>query len=386
MNFKKNKIAYYLQSVDVLGMSIPPVYLLWQLAGLTLGDILFLQGIFSLFLLVLEYPSGIVADRFGRRNTVAFGILFTAFGLMGYAVAKTFLQFVVVELLFAIGLASVSGANTAFIWDSAVDSGNEESAAHIINTGVMVRTGSNIVLLLLGSLLMLVDPFLPLYVGMVYLFFAASAMAVSEEPKKHRILSGGMILRESLVYVKTRRFIEVLLLSSLLFIPLRVAFWAYIPKLQANDVDPAFFSLVLMMANVIVFLMSWMVRRGRVYGGKILGIAMASVLAGIALFVLPLDLFGVLLAIGLHQIGRGAISIISVVQLNEGLDSEVRASVQSLKSMLLSIGYFMFASAANLVESWILFLNFLLTCVILLLYLPIAKLGQGDPTAVPLPA
>ncbi len=359
MNFKRNKILFYLQSVDVLGMSIPAVYLIWQNAGLDLADIILLQGIFGLFILFLEYPSGILADRFGRRNAVVIGQGFTALGLIGYLMASTFASFVIVELVFAVGLAAVSGANIAFIWDSATEAGKGEHAKEIVNTGIMITTGSNMILLLIGAGLMIVDTYLPVYLAISYLCVLTILLLAGEEPKRITSLSTGMIFRQSTKYLGQRKFIEVIVISAIPMISLNIAFWAYIPKLQENKVNEAWFSIVLMLANMVAFSTATLMRRRKAYSYRSMLIAFVASIIGTGLFVLKLDTFGVLLAIILHQIARGIIPTLVAVMVNELADSNVRVSVQSLKSMIVNLAYFIvsFFAIIPLINSHLMELN-----------------------------
>ncbi len=387
MNFKRNRMLFYLQSVDVLGMSIPTIYLIWQRAGLDLADILLLQGIFGLFVLLLEYPSGILADRFGRRNAVAIGKGFTALGLIGYMMGSSLVHFVFIELIFAVGLAAVSGANIAFIWDSAIEAGEEPHAKEIVNTGIMITTGSNMTLLLIGVGLMLINAYLPIYIGIVYLCVLAIVLLMGDEPKKVTLLSAGKILKQSTKYLGQRKFIEVVVISAITMISLRIAFWAYIPKLQDNQVHETWYSVVLMMANMVAFSTAALLRRKKTYSYQSMMIAFAAAAVGIGMFIFRLNVLGVIIAIILHQVARGIIPTLAAVMVNELADSEVRASVQSLKSMVTNLAYFAISSLAfiPLVKPHIMILNFAVVMVLILsaLFLRVAESSRKTVNPIP---
>src|SRR5512137_1383686 len=77
-----------------------------------------LQAWFMLASFALEVPTGAVADRFGRKASVALAglVLGTASAL--YASFPRLWVFALGELLFATGMALLSGADEALAYDS----------------------------------------------------------------------------------------------------------------------------------------------------------------------------------------------------------------------------------------------------------------------------
>ncbi len=67
--------------------------------GLTLAQILLLQGIFSLATLLMEYPSGYLSDRFGYRFALTFASLLGLAGWSWYTIANSFADVLVAEVL-----------------------------------------------------------------------------------------------------------------------------------------------------------------------------------------------------------------------------------------------------------------------------------------------
>ncbi|MHA2289628.1 MAG: hypothetical protein ACXABG_12665, partial [Promethearchaeota archaeon] len=117
---KKNVRAYLTGQVAWLAAIIPAVVQLWQENGLSFAQILFLQGLFGLSMLILEFPSGVFADLKDRKTVLTIGHLFIALGSITYSVSHNFTQFLLAEVIYAIGLSSISGADTATIWDTCI--------------------------------------------------------------------------------------------------------------------------------------------------------------------------------------------------------------------------------------------------------------------------
>ena len=119
------KRLYWLAFIDEFG----PVYAVWTLIfndnGVTTGQISIAFLVSALAALVLEIPSGAVADRVDRRRLLA-----TAFALRGGAlclwlVSPTFTTLIIGAVIFAIHDSAASGAWQALVHDELEAVGDE---------------------------------------------------------------------------------------------------------------------------------------------------------------------------------------------------------------------------------------------------------------------
>src|SRR6266481_39622 len=70
---------------------IPIITIFWKdQIGMSLADIMNLQAIFSVAAVLLEFPSGYVADRLGRRASLLVAALLWVAGWVLYATGTTF--------------------------------------------------------------------------------------------------------------------------------------------------------------------------------------------------------------------------------------------------------------------------------------------------------
>ena len=100
---------------------IPVLVPLFQQNDLTLGDVFLLQGVFMLVMMVLEIPSGYLADRWGRKNIILTGACFGISGILLYTVCTTFVGFFIAEVLCAILVSFHSGTLDAFMYDTLLE-------------------------------------------------------------------------------------------------------------------------------------------------------------------------------------------------------------------------------------------------------------------------
>jgi MFS family permease len=109
-------------------MAILTVFLKREI-GFGVTEIMLLQGVFGLAMVVFEFPSGYLADRIGYRACliVAFVLWTVAWPIYGYA--DNWLGVATAELLLGVGMAMLSGCDTALMYESLLADGREQDFA-----------------------------------------------------------------------------------------------------------------------------------------------------------------------------------------------------------------------------------------------------------------
>lgn len=115
-NIKKLYAFSFLQ-MSLFPMAI--ITLFWKdQIGLTLTEILLLQGIFSIAMVVMEYPSGYLSDRIGYRAALNFAALLGIIGWGLYTWADSFNQVLVAEIILGISISFISGSDSALLYET----------------------------------------------------------------------------------------------------------------------------------------------------------------------------------------------------------------------------------------------------------------------------
>ena len=95
-----------------------------EIAGsITLG-----MSVFSIMMIataILEFPTGLIADKIGRKNTVIIGCFCSLIYAVILAATQSYLGLVLVAIFEGLERAFFSGNNEAFIYDSLKDAGKE---------------------------------------------------------------------------------------------------------------------------------------------------------------------------------------------------------------------------------------------------------------------
>lgn len=100
-----------------LGEAIWFVYLI-ETRGLTIAHALLFDAVFFSSLLLSEVPTGVVADRYGRRISMLSGSLVISAGFIVFALADWLAVLLTSYVLFGIGAALMSGADDAYLFDA----------------------------------------------------------------------------------------------------------------------------------------------------------------------------------------------------------------------------------------------------------------------------
>lgn len=89
-----------------------------QARGLSLLQVSSIGSIIIVTIFVAEVPTGVIADRIGRKWSVVTAIALQAIGEWLYLFASGYPAFVLIAILAGVGYAFLSGANEALIYDS----------------------------------------------------------------------------------------------------------------------------------------------------------------------------------------------------------------------------------------------------------------------------
>jgi MFS family permease len=121
-NVKNNYIFSFLISLS-LTESIWMLFLAYR--GMSLWEIGLLESIYHIFSLSFEMPTGMIADRFGRRLSRTLGRVMTFLACLIMLGSHSFSMFAIAFLFTALGNNLESGAGDALIYDSLLELGEE---------------------------------------------------------------------------------------------------------------------------------------------------------------------------------------------------------------------------------------------------------------------
>lgn len=107
-------------------LGLPIAVIFYQDNGINLSQVFWIQAFFSFVILVLEVPSGSIADRFSYKKSMLAGAVFIFFGNWVYVFAHDLSHFLFGVFLLGVGSSLVSGCDSALLYDSLAELEKEE--------------------------------------------------------------------------------------------------------------------------------------------------------------------------------------------------------------------------------------------------------------------
>jgi len=165
-----------------------PFYLLW--GGISYAEIFILQAFYAICSFALEVPTGVVADKYGRKVSISLGMFC---GAASYAVMGSYPHlavFFIAKFLAAMGLAFISGADKALMYETVKKDKFKKSYSRMLS---MVKAGYMIgspVGSTLAALMILPSPnnlWIPVMIGIIpQAAGGLLILTVKEKQVKHR--------------------------------------------------------------------------------------------------------------------------------------------------------------------------------------------------------
>ncbi|MBV1904752.1 MAG: MFS transporter [Pseudomonadales bacterium] len=179
----------------------------FETRGLDIQDVFLLQAVFAAVILVMEIPSGYLADVLGRKRTLVVGALFLGVGHSLLLVADSFTSLMLFEIGLGIGVSLVSGSDLALLYDSEIALGRSARRQRkVVGRLYTVHTASEAVASIVCSIILLFwsfDAAIYVQVTVGWMPFLISLTLV-EPPVERLVASGhvqnfGVILRRLLL-------------------------------------------------------------------------------------------------------------------------------------------------------------------------------------------
>jgi MFS family permease len=130
---------YYLYVATQAAWFTTPIWNVFLLAkGLSFTQLGVLNGAWWAATVLGEVPTGYVADRIGRRNSLLVGALTHVVCVLAFGLLNTFWPILAVYTVWGIGRTFRSGSESAWLYDTLADQMNEDRFAHVKGRGTSV--------------------------------------------------------------------------------------------------------------------------------------------------------------------------------------------------------------------------------------------------------
>lgn len=310
-------------------------------------EVMLLQGIYSITIVILEIPSGYLADVLGRKKTLLIGTVMGFTGFLCYSLSAGFMGFLLAEIILGIGQSLISGADSAMLYDSLVDMKKEKQymkyEGRITSFGNIAEAVAGI----FGGILAGISIRLP-YIAQTGIAFIAIPAAFSLiEPVRHN-LNTSLKFRDILNVVKFSLFENKDLKRNIFFsaligtATLTMAWFVQLVFLELKIPVNFNFGLLWTMLNLTVGLVAALAYKIEAKIGNLTGIILIAILVPLGYLLLSFPLtYPSLIIIFVFYAVRGYATPVLKDYIHKITESNVRATVLSVRNFIIRLNFFL---------------------------------------------
>lgn len=236
--------------------------------GLTIDQVVWLSGIFGFALLLVEIPTGYMADRLGRKKTLLLGVAALVASGVVHWFAYGFSAFVLAFVALAFGKACFSGTEEALLYDTLKESGREGEMLRQNSRLLSAQNLPKIFLPFLGAVIAqgLTDGQFRVLIGLdlAGLVAAVAVLLLIVEPEHRKdvtTLEKG-IFRESVETIRAHPELFVAAMNKLIpFVATMLVWRLYQPYLLERGIPAIGLGAFYVIVHSVMFSLKWAAER-----------------------------------------------------------------------------------------------------------------------------
>src|SRR2546423_7327081 len=324
-----------------------PIWVVFlQRKGLSLTQVGLLEGVAWTITAFLEVPTGAIADRWGRKASIAAGASLygvAMFLILTQALSPTFL---LGYALWNSSTAFVSGADSALLYDSLKADGRAAEAAKQSGRYAAINQASQGIASLVGAAIATIDINLCFAIcGFLGLAAAALVLTIHEPPRANEdgeAYLGYWRTLKTAVRIAARRPVVralVLLNATILVVPLVVYYVLLQPYSLGVGLPLAALGVVVIAVQVSTVVASWLAFRaeGRFDLTTVVAVALGVLIAATAVLAAAPSIPSLALMLAVALVPALLTPLLSA-RLNDLIPSGQRATILSLGALLFELG------------------------------------------------
>jgi MFS family permease len=347
MKLKRNIPLIYIISALMWGRFFIPVLALFYIASkVTLAQFSIIMGVFSLSIVLLDVPTGVIADLLGKKNTLLLSRFCYIIEIILVAFFNGFWIFLIAKIISGLGVSLSSGTGSAMLFDTLKKQKRVDQHKRISGSISMVSNISMAVVFIIGAYLFSINPKLPAIVSLPFIVLGFVLTFFLEEPYRiHKIFNFKNYfkhLKEGFVYFKKSPYIKYicclsLFVSAAISISLSMSS-VYFAKIL---IPVSFIGVLAFVSSMITAFSSKKAHVLEKFFGEKKSLILIQILAVIALFLIALlvPYYGYLLYLIIPFIS-GFSGVILGDYLNHHIQSSHRSTVLSINGMFSNFGIF----------------------------------------------
>lgn len=218
---KSNIWKYYLAvSLAYFAFYTPIIQLFYLAHGFTIFKIATLGIVWTITKIILEVPSSIIADKFGRKKVLILSSLFAISQMIMLIYATEYWQFILASACSAASLAFLSGTDIAFFYDTLKILKKEDEFDKLWARQQIYQQIPLLIAFGLSSFLYIISPLLPFQLSLAFLILSVIVMLTFTEPKYHKPVEEVNVFthfKQSVKFIFANSYLKAALLFTILF-------------------------------------------------------------------------------------------------------------------------------------------------------------------------
>ncbi len=340
-NVKRNILLYTLTKLDITAMVIPVIVKVWTEAGLNFNQMLLLQGIFALSVLVFEVPSGTVSDTMNRKVVLVLGHTIRWLAVTVYAFGNSFATFACAEILFGMGLATISGTDSSLLYDSMFSANKEGEYKKVVGRAASLSFLTSMIALPISGLISLYNIRLPLIIISISFGIFTISSVFFRESERQKADGLKQATGEAVRTLFRTPILFALLIASFSYsVAQRIVFWAYQPRLFDIGINTFEIGVIFAGMNLVAAIGSVILNKLDEKNEKTIIFVFLIIETFNAVMIWYCKSLFILFSMFLVQLVRGARTPITNNILQSNATSSQRATLVSLYSSIGNLLYF----------------------------------------------
>lgn len=346
--YKHNITMYMGYSTFSNLLILGPILTLYYLEkGLSFTQIMMISAVSAIGTVIFEVPTGMIADRVGRKYSLMLNSILWAVTCFIYAISNSFWVFLIGEVFFSLGAAFGSGSDSALLYDHLKAYKQEGEYQKIEGRAMSFVFYSQAIGAVLAGYLYKWDNRLPFIVSLIFVLisvifawrFEEDKIAVQvAEGEKHSLKSYVNQFRSGFGVIKGNpKLLSTVAMITLLSVFFRGSFPMYQPYMKAVDLDVTYFGWMFFIFNIIAAQASKLAHRAMkaTKSWTLIGMGALIVISYFSMGMVKTT-FGVFL-ICIQQLYRGMSRPIFYKYYNKRIPSDIRATVLSTISFMINL-------------------------------------------------
>lgn len=381
--YKRNIILSYINGALMWGRFFIPVLALFYIASqVPLEQFSIIMAVFAFTTLILEIPTGVLADLLGKKKTLLLSRLMYIIEIAILAFFNGFWMFLIAKIISGVGVSLSSGTGSAMLYDSLKKLRKQKDYKKIAGNLVSISNISMAIVFIIGAYLFTLNPKLPAFVSLPFIIVGFFLTFLMKEPyiskKRLTLQNSWKHLKEGISCFVKHPYIKYLSFFYL-------ACGAVISMMLS--LSSAYFAVILIPISsigIISFAGSMLTAFSSKFAHKLenllgkkksLMLVQIGLISSIALMSLVLPYLGLIFFLFIQLIS-GFSEVILGEYVNRHIKSSHRATILSIHNMFDNLGItLLFPILGYLIKLYSFKFSLMLLTIFLIVYLIIISVG-----------